>query len=81
MLIMIGGDFSDEEVLAILQKIRDIEQAKPDREIQIRVLAGGRELTRERARALLERVRPPLGRLDELVERMVVHPPTPFSSN
>lgn len=78
MLFLIEGAFTAEEALAILQKVRDIEQARP--EIHVGIQVTGPEMTRELGKRLLEGVKPPFVHMDEVVQRRV-EPRLPFSAN
>jgi len=79
MRIMIDGAFTDEEALALLQKVREIEQTRPERHITVQVVAPDR--TREEARELLARVNPPFAYRIEVEGRMAVGDRPPFSND
>jgi len=79
MLFLIGGPFTDEEALTILQKVRDVEQARPELHLRVSILAP--DMTRERAKRLLESVKPPFAHRLEMEGRIAVDTQPPFSSN
>ena len=57
MKITIEADFTDEELLAILQKVRDIEHRRRDMEITIWAYAP--ELSTGQVTGVLNQVKPP----------------------
>lgn len=57
MKITIEADFTDEELLAVLQKVRDIDQ--PRRDMVITIWACAPELSTEQVTGLLNQVKPP----------------------
>ena len=78
MVFTIEGPFTEEEAVAILQKIRDIHQARPEIDIKLTLLAP--ELTTADVRRLMAQVKPPFSRHLEL-SGQVFNNNLPFSKN
>ena len=64
--VTVDGPFTPDELVELLQKVRDIEQREPDRPFTVRVKAP--HLTTEEARAILERVQPPLPHIEAVAD-------------
>ncbi len=73
MRIVIDGPFTADEALAILQGVRDVEQTRPEMELEIAVDA--KELPVEQVEGILNRIHPPYR------FRITVDRPQPFGSN
>ena len=57
--IVVNGKFSPREVLEILQKVRDIEQVRPE-ELHVNIFVDSPDMSKETVKEIFSKVVPPL---------------------
>ena len=77
MIISMDGDFTDDEAVAIIQRLRDVEQARPEMNIHCTLATH----SVERAQGILDRIKPPFAHRAAIITVSGPKPRPPFSDN
>jgi len=77
LMISMDGDFTDDEAVAIIQRMRDVEQARPEMDVHCSLATD----SVERAQGILDRIKPPFAHRAAIVTVSRPKPRPPFSKN
>jgi len=77
-MIIMDSDFTDDEAVAIIQRLRDVEQARPEMDIHCTLAT---DTSVERAQAILDRIKPPFAHRADIGVVSWPKPRPPFSDN
>jgi len=71
--IVLRGELTEKELLAILQAIREVDTRRPEAEVKVDIRTQVED--RERTKELLEKVIPPFSLEEEVQQRVVWRAP------